>query len=472
MSEELVYASALDLLKWYREKAISPVEVTRAVLDQINKYDGALNAFVLVDEKLALEQARASEARWQAGTPMGLVDGVPTTVKDILLTKGWPTLRGSKSVDAAGPWEDDAPVVARLKENGAVLVGKTTTPEFGWKGVTDSPRTGITRNPWNPAMTSGGSSGGASSACASGMGALHLGTDGGGSIRIPSGFTGIFGHKPSFGRVPAWPLSPFGTVSHIGPMTRSVGDAALMLQVLSGSDSRDWAALPPTKVDYLKYLSRTIKGKRIAYSPNLGYAYVHPEVAAAVRQAVQQLEELGAVVDEVDPGFENPLPIFNTLWWSGARFALRNFTDKQIDELDPGLRDVFVEGAKITLSDYMEATLARGELGIQMKKFHEQYDFLVTPTLSVPAFEVGKLAPQEMQEVGAWVDWTPFSYPFNLTQQPACSIPCGLTKDGLPIGLQIVGAMHDDEGVLMAANAYEGVSPVANARPDLSKLAS
>lgn len=470
MSEQLVYASALDLLKWYREKAISPVEVTRAVLDQISKYDGALNAFVLVDEKSALDQARASEARWQAGTPMGLVDGVPTTVKDILLTKGWPTLRGSKSVDAAGPWEDDAPVVARLKENGAVLVGKTTTPEFGWKGVTDSPRTGITRNPWNPAMTSGGSSGGASSACAAGMGALHLGTDGGGSIRIPSGFTGIFGHKPSFGRVPAWPLSPFGTVSHIGPMTRSVGDAALMLQVLSGSDSRDWAALPPTKVDYLKYLSKTIKGKRIAYSPSLGYAYVHPEVAAAVRQAVQQLEKLGAVVDEVDPGFENPLPIFNTLWWSGARFALRNFTDKQIDELDPGLREVFTEGAKITLSDYMEATLARGELGIQMKKFHEQYDFLVTPTLSVPAFEVGKLSPQELDEVGAWVDWTPFSYPFNLTQQPACSIPCGLTEDGLPIGLQIVGAMHDDEGVLMAANAYEGVSPVSNARPDLSKL--
>jgi aspartyl-tRNA(Asn)/glutamyl-tRNA(Gln) amidotransferase subunit A len=470
MSEDLVYASALDLLKWYREKAISPVEVTRAVLDQINKYNGRLNAFVLVDEKASLEQARASEARWQAGTPLGLVDGIPTTVKDILLTKGWPTLRGSKTVDPSGPWDDDAPVVARLKENGAVLLGKTTTPEFGWKGVTDSPLTGVTRNPWNPEMTSGGSSGGASSACAAGMGALHLGTDGGGSIRIPSAFTGIFGLKPSFGRVPAWPPSPFGTVAHIGPMARNVGDAALMLQVLSGNDPRDWTALPPSNVDYLAALSSTVKGKRIAFSPDLGYATVHPEVAAAVEKAVKQFEQLGAIVEEVNPGFDNPLPIFNVLWWSSARYVLRNYTEKQLGEIDPGLREVFDEAESITLTDYMDASQARVDLGIQMRKFHEQYDYFMTPSLSIPAFKAGKLTPNEMKEAGAWVDWTPFSYPFNLTQQPACSIPCGLTKDGLPIGLQIVGAMHDDEGVLVAANAFEGVSPVAKARPDLSKL--
>ncbi|PHQ70685.1 MAG: amidase [Sneathiella sp.] len=357
-----------------------------------------------------------------------------------------------------------------MKENGAVILGKTTTPEFGWKGVTDSPKTGITRNPWNADMTPGGSSGGAAAACAAGMGALHIGTDGGGSIRIPSAFTGIFGHKPSFGRVPAWPPSAFGTVAHIGPMTRTVGEAALMLQVISGADSRDWTALPFEETDYVGSLSDTVKGKRIAYSPNLGYAYVDPEVAAAVKQAAALFEQMGAIVEEKDPGFGNPLEIFNTLWFSGAHFALKNFTDKQFEEVDPGLQQVFEEGAKITLDQYMQASIARNELGIKMQQFHEDYDLLLTPSLSIPAFEAGKLAPQELAEAGAWVDWTPFSYPFNLTQQPACSVPCGLSSSGLPIGVQLVGRMHDDVSVLVAANAFEGVSPVAGARPDLSKL--
>jgi aspartyl-tRNA(Asn)/glutamyl-tRNA(Gln) amidotransferase subunit A len=470
MGEDLAYASALDLLKWYQEGTVSPVDVTEAVLKQIETYNSALNAFVLVDEEYALAEARKSEDRWRSGKPKGLIDGVPCTVKDIILTKGWPTLRGSKSVDAAGPWEDDAPAVSRLKEQGGVIVGKTTTPEFGWKGVTDSPRTGITRNPWNPDMTPGGPSGGASSACAAGMGALHIGTDGGGSIRIPASFAGIFGIKPSFGRVPAWPLSPFGTVAHIGPMTRTVGEAALMLQVLSGADYRDWFSLPPEDIDYVAELSKTIKGKRIAYSPNLGYATVDPEVASAVKAAAELMEDLGAIVEEKDPGFENPLPIFNTLWFSGARFALRNFTDKQLAEIDPGLRAVFDAAENISLTDVMEANQARGELGITMRKFQEEYDFLMTPSLSIPAFEVGRLAPQDLEAAGAWVDWTPFSYPFNLTQQPACSIPCGLSSGGLPIGLQFVGRMQDDASVLIAANAYEGASPVAGARPDLSKL--
>ncbi|WP_373088941.1 amidase [Sneathiella sp.] len=470
MSEDLAYMSATDLLAGYRDGSISPVEATEAALKQIEKYNGALNAFVLVDEEYALEKARESEARWARDAPIGLVDGVPTTIKDIILTEGWPTLRGSMSVDAAGPWTEDAPVVARLKENGAVLIGKTTSPEFGWKGVTDSPRTGITRNPWNPAMTPGGSSGGAAAACAAGMGALHIGTDGGGSIRIPASFTGIFGIKPSFGRVPAWPLSPFGSVAHIGPMTRTVEDAALMLRVLAAPDVRDWTSLPPTNEDYLAALSASVKGKRIAYSPNLGYATVHPEVAAAVKKAAALFEELGAHVEETDPGFDNPLPIFNTLWWSGAHYALRDFTDKQLSELDPGLRQVFEEAASITLTEYMEATQARGELGVRMREFHQTYDLLLTPALAIPAFEVGRLAPEELETVGGWVDWTPFSYPFNLTQQPACSIPCGLSDGGLPIGLQIVGPMQNDQAVLDAARAFETVSPVATARPDLSKL--
>src|SRR2546430_3300602 len=254
MSRDLCALSATELLDAYRKHELSPLEVTRAVLERIEKLNPVLNAFNLVSDR-ALDDAKASEARWRAGQPKGLLDGVPASIKDIILTKGWPTLRGSKTVDPKGPWNDDAPVTARLKENGAVLIGKTTTPEFGWKGVTDSALTGITRNPWNPAKTPGGSSGGAAAALAAGMGALAVGTDGGGSIRIPCSFTGLFGIKASFGRVPAWPLSPFGTVAHVGPVTRSVTDAALMLNVLAQPDARDWYALPydarawPTRLD-------------------------------------------------------------------------------------------------------------------------------------------------------------------------------------------------------------------------------
>src|SRR6476646_6668109 len=240
---DLCTLSATELLDGYRKHQLSPVEVTRAVLDRIEKLNPVLNAFNLVSDR-AMEDAKASQARWTSGQPKGLLDGVPVSIKDIILTKGWPTLRGSKTVDPKGPWNDDAPAAARLREHGAVLLGKTTTPEFGWKGVTDSPLTGITRNPWNAKKTPGGSSGGAVAAVASGMGPLAVGTDGGGSIRIPCSFTGLFGIKPSFGRVPAWPLSPMGNVAHLGPMARTVADAALMLNVLSQPDARDWHALP------------------------------------------------------------------------------------------------------------------------------------------------------------------------------------------------------------------------------------
>src|SRR3954467_674653 len=246
---DLCALSATDLLEAYRKHQLSPVEVTRAVLERIGDLNPVLNAFNVVSDA-AEKEAKASEARWMSGQPKGLLDGVPVSIKDIMLTKGWPTLRGAKTVDPAGPWNDDAPATARLREHGAVLLGKTTTPEFGWKGVTDSPLTGITRNPWDPKKTPGGSSGGAAAAVAAGMGPLAVGTDGGGSIRIPCSFTGLFGIKASFGRVPAWPPSPFGTVAHVGPMTRSVADAALMLSVMSLPDARDWHALPYEARDY------------------------------------------------------------------------------------------------------------------------------------------------------------------------------------------------------------------------------
>ena len=457
MNSDLCALAATELLERYRKRTLSPVEVTKAVLARIEQLNPKLNAFVMVAADEATREAKESEARWTAGQPKGLLDGVPVSIKDIILTKGWPTLRGSKTIDPKGPWNDDAPVTARLREHGAVLLGKTTTPEFGWKGVTDSPLTGITRNPWNPAKTPGGSSGGAAAAVASGMGPLAVGTDGGGSIRIPCAFTGLFGIKPSFGRVPAWPLSPFGTVAHVGPMTRTVTDAALMLNVIAQPDARDWHALPYDPRDWRMGLDGGVEGLRIAYSPDLGYAKVDPEVAEMVRKAVCVFEELGAKVDQKNPGFADPAPAFTTHWFSGAAFLLKNLKNHEL--IDPGLREVAAQGAKISADELLDAQMKRGALGLHMNLFHRDYDLLVTPTLSIAAFDAGKEVADQMLQA-RWTEWTPFSFPFNLTQQPAASIPCGLTKAGLPVGLHLVGPRYADALVLRAARAFETARPI------------
>jgi aspartyl-tRNA(Asn)/glutamyl-tRNA(Gln) amidotransferase subunit A len=453
MSAELCQLTATALLEAYRRRTLSPVEVAHAVLARIEALNPRLNAFSLVSDR-AIEEAKASEARWTAGQPKGLLDGVPVSVKDLILTRGWPTLRGSKTVDPKGPWNDDAPAAARLREHGALLIGKTTTPEFGWKGVTDSPLTGITRNPWNLAKTPGGSSGGAAAAVATGMAPLALGTDGGGSIRIPAGFTGIFGIKPSFGRVPAWPPSPFGTVAHVGPMTRDVADAALLLTVISQPDARDWYSLPYEPRDYRAGLDSGARGLRIAWSPNLGYAEVDPEVAEIASRAARVFAELGARVEEKHPGFENPGPVFSAHWFAGAAALMRGVKEKR--HVDPGLLEVAAQGAKITVAELQEAHMKRAALGVHMNLFHRDFDLLATPTLAVAAFDVGQESPVK----GRWTDWTPFSYPFNLTGQPAASIPCGFTKAGLPVGLHLVGPRFADALVLRAARAFEQARPI------------
>jgi len=458
MSADLCALSATELVELYRMHAASPVEVARAVLGRIEKLNPELNAFCLISETV-LQEAAASEARWLHGEPRGLLDGVPVSIKDLLLTRNWPTLRGSKTADPKGPWNDDAPCVARLREHGALLLGKTTTPEFGWKGVTDSPLTGITRNPWNKAKTPGGSSGGAAAALASGMGPLAVGTDGGGSIRIPCAFTGLFGLKPSFGRVPAWPLSPFGTVAHVGPMTRSVSDAALMLNVLALPDARDWHSLACDARDYRTHLDDGVRDLRIAFSPDLGYARVDPEVASLVAKAVRVFEDLGAKVEQKNPGFDNAEPMFRTHWFSGAAFLLKDMNKEKRRLVDPGLVEVAEQGARITTTDVLDAQMKRGALGTLMNLFHREYDLLVTPALSVPAFDAGMNFPKTSKNEN-WTDWTPFTYPFNLTQQPAASIPCGLTRDGLPVGLQIVGPKYADALVLRAARAFETARPL------------
>ncbi len=462
---DLNWKSAAQLVKGYARKKFSPVEVTKACLAQIERHDEKLNAMVDVHGEEAIAQAKASEKRWAKGEPQGPVDGVPTLIKDLLLVRGWPTLRGSKTVNPDQPWDQDAPSVARLRECGAVFLGSTTTPEFGWKGVTDSPLTGITRNPWDLTKTPGGSSGGSSAAAAAGYAPLTLGTDGGGSIRIPAGFSGIFGHKPSFGRVPAYPLSPFGTVAHVGPMTRTVEDSCLMMNVISQPDARDWTSLPYDATDYTAKLSKGVKGLRVAFSPTLGYVEVNPQIAKLVKDAVKVLEDLGAKVEEADPGFEDPAPIFRVLWWSGARALLGALPAAKKKLLDPALADVVEQSLSISLDDYFTAVKERGALGSKMRQFMERYDLLITPSLPIPAFEAGQLQPGSADATGKWVNWTPFSYPFNLTQQPAASVPCGFTREGLPAGLHIVGRMFDDRTVLRAAHAYEQATDWLSRRP-------
>ncbi|MGW2566972.1 amidase [Streptomyces sp. NPDC001537] len=453
---DLTELTAVRIVEGYRKGEFSPEEVTRATLERAEQIQPEVNAFVRLLADEALAQARESTERWRRGEPKGLVDGVPTTVKDIILLRGSPTLKGSDTISEQGSWDEDAPSVARLREHGAVFIGKTTTPEFGWKGVTDSPRSGVTRNPYDPARTAGGSSGGAAAAVALGAGPLALGTDGGGSVRIPAAFCGVFALKPTYGRVPLYPASAFGTLAHVGPMTRDAADAALLLDVIGAPDHRDWSALAAAPDSFAAGLYGGVKGLRIAYSPSFGgQVAVQPAVAAAVRRAVERLAELGAYVTETDPDFTDPVDAFHTLWFSGAARVTQQLGPEQRKLLDPGLREICAAGARLTALDYLAAVDVRMELGRRMGRFHESYDLLVTPTLPITAFEAGAEVPKGSGH-RRWTGWTPFTYPFNMTQQPAATVPVGVDGDGLPIGLQLVAARHRDALVLRAAHAlYE-----------------
>ncbi|MEO0681142.1 MAG: amidase [Pseudomonadota bacterium] len=455
---DLAFAGVRQLAEAFRDGSATPADAAEAAFAQIDSRNGEINAFAFVDRDRAFEAAARSAERWKAGRPLSAVDGVPATVKDVMMVDGWETTFGSRVLGSGRPSDWSSPAVDRLLEAGAVLIGQTTTPEIGWKGVTDNTRHGVTRNPWNDEKTPGGSSGGAGAAAAMGAGVLHVGTDGGGSIRIPAAFSGIVGHKPSYGRVPAYPASPYSTLAHVGPMTRSVEDAAIMLSILARPDLRDWHAGPYPVTKFEDALGRSIAGRRIAYSPDLGYADVQPETAKMVHDALQTFRDLGALVQEVAPPFEPPRKALEVLWFAGMAARIRPLDAARRELLDPGLLALAQRGEKIDLADYMAATAARAEFGSRLKRYFADWDFLVTPTVPRPAFDVDAPSPDRTR--GGWSDdWIPFTYPFNLSQQPACSVPCGLTGDGLPVGLQIVGAMHDDEGVLQAAHAFEQARP-------------
>jgi aspartyl-tRNA(Asn)/glutamyl-tRNA(Gln) amidotransferase subunit A len=455
MSDDIGFKTAVELLAAYRQKELSPVEATEAVLDQISRHGNAVNAFALVDEEAALAAAAASEARWVRGETLGPLDGIPTTVKDSSLTRGWPTLVGSRSIDPAQPWDEDAPYVTRLRDAGAVLIGKTTTPEYCWKGVTDSSLNGITRNPWDLSRTAGGSSGGAGAALAAGMCTLALGTDAGGSIRIPASFCGVFGLKPTFGRVALHHTENFSSLSVVGPMTRSVIDAALLMNVICQPEDRDWSNLPSNYLDYLNGLDEGVANLRIAFSPTLGYAsQLNGEVSDCVARAVNLFVTLGAVVEERDPSIDWPIEIYNTIAWAEQSYLLGPIVEKNAAIMDPGLVEIVHVGSGIDENQYFGAVAKCLALSHQMSLFYRDFDLLVTPTLPVTAFKADRYMPKG-NDPRKMNDWLPFSSVFNLSRQPAATVPCGFATNGLPIGLQIVGPMYGETLVLRAARAFE-----------------
>ena len=464
---DLCYTPAARLAELIRAKQLSPVELTRAVLERIERLNPVVNAFCTVTADAALEAARAAEQAVTKGTPLGPLHGIPFSVKDLALTKGVRTMSGSFIFADRVP-DADPPFVRRLRAAGGIFMGKTTTPEFGWKGIGDSPLTGITRNPWNTAMTTGGSSAGAGAATATGLGPLHQGSDGAGSIRIPSGFCGIYGFKPSYGRVPMWPVSNNDYSTHIGPMTRTVADAALMLSVMAGPDDWDRTSLDAAPDDYVGRLSEGIKGLRVAWSPDLGGLHVDPEVAAIVKEAARAFEQLGCVVEEVTPGFADSHDLIRCTWSAHEAGNYAQYLPRWRDRMDPGLVACIEDGLRYSVADYIEARGRKLAHWDSVRPLFERYSLLLTPTLSVAAFPVGRLNPEHWpQHAWDWIEWASFSYPFNFTGQPAATVPAGFTPAGLPVGLQIVGRRFADLAVLQASAAFEAARPWSARRPPL-----
>ncbi len=466
---EIPYLPALELRARYRRRELSPVEVVATILERVDALQPRLNAFVTVTRDRAIEQARAAERAYRDGSA-GPLAGIPLSIKDLTPTRGIRTTMGSLLHRDWVP-DFDAPVVERLFAAGAVLLGKTNTPEFGWKGETSNRVSGTTHNPWRRGRTPGGSSGGAAAAVAAGLGPAQ-GSDGAGSIRIPSCFSGIFGFKPSFGLVPQYPVSAVELLSHIGPMSRTVRDAALMLSVMAGADSRDphsWSQ----PHDYLEPLQgapeRPTQPLRVAWSPKPGTAVVDPEVARLTAAAARRFGELGYQVEEASPDMTDPWELINVMWCVGEAGVHGDRYPAVRDRLDPGLAAIIDTAHTYRALDVAAALRARLDYYHRMRAFMEGYELLLTPTMPLPAFPAGLDKPARIgaTALDGGLSWTPFTYPFNLTGQPAATVPCGFTGDGLPVGLQIVGRRHADGTVLAAAAAFEAANPWAHHHPPL-----
>ncbi len=448
--------SAEDLTTLYARRALSPVEALQAVTERVARLNPRINAFAVMNPG-ALAAAGESEARWAAGRPIGQLDGVPVTVKDLVDVAGFLTRRGSRLLDLA-PAIQDAPSVMGLKREGAVIVGKTTTTEFGWKSPGDCPLHGITRNPWNLHHTPGGSSSGAGAAAAACFGPLHIGTDAGGSVRIPAAWSGVVGLKPTFGRVPQWPLGAFASVAVLGPLTRTVRDAALMLNALGRHDLRDPFCLPDDKRDWRDRIEDGVAGMRIAVLRRPGFdAPVDWEGIAAIEQAAQIFTAAGAEVEEADPGLPDTRAIFNRVWGVALTRLVNSFPSQTRHMLDPGLLEVAAANDGVTAEDFMEFEAQRIAAAHAMARFHQTYDLVLCPTVPnpPPLADARTVNPVE----ALWTNWAPWTCMFNLTRGPAISVPMGFAQNGLPRSVQLGATIYRDDLVLRAARVLEVAMP-------------
>jgi aspartyl-tRNA(Asn)/glutamyl-tRNA(Gln) amidotransferase subunit A len=463
--ETLAWMPATELAPLIRGKKLSPVEVMEAVLARIARFNDRINAFAYLVPEQALVAARAAELTLTGSNPPGSLHGVPVTIKDLAITKDMPTQFGSYIFKDHQP-DEDTPLVERLRAAGAIVIAKTTTSEFGWKGVSESPLTGITHNPWRHGYNAGASSAGAGAAAAAGFGPLHQGSDGAGSIRMPAHFCGVFGLKPTFGRVPAYPVSASDYTTHNGPMSRTVADSALMLQVMAGPHPLDHSSCESAPADYLARLHEGVRSRRFAFSPDLGHARVDPEVASLVRSAAQLFEQLGAIVEEVATPWAAEGPELIRFFWTAHLSRHLPRLPEWETTMDPGLVALIYEGAKVTMADYQIMRERKFAYIAGQNRWLADWDFLLTPAVSVAAFAADRLQPEHWpQHEWDWVSWAEFSYPFNFSGNPAASVPCGIIADGLPVGLQIVGRRFDDLGVLQASAAFEQAQPWAARRP-------
>ena len=452
----LPWISASSLTSLYRRGTLSPVDVVDAMLLRASTLKTHLNAFVLIDEVGARAEAKASEARWRSNAPLSPLDGVPTTIKDTTPVKGWPTRYGSHATDET-PASEDAAVTERLRLAGMVFLGKSATPEFGWKALTDSPLQGTTRNPWNLAHSPGGSSGGASALTAAGINPFNHGNDGGGSIRIPAAHTGLVGLKPSFGRIPQYPAdSPFADVISQGVVSRTVLDTALALNVMAGPDPRDWRSLPADPRDHTIGLDDGVRGWKIGLSLDFGHVTADAEVRALVAAAARRFEDLGAHVEDVGPLIEPLQNSFEPLWIGSFATRLRQIPSQLHGKLDPGFRAAAEKGLTVTLADYAKAYEAKSKLARDLALWHEKFDLLLVPVTPTAAPPVETLYNSEA--FPRWTKGAPYTLPCNLTGQPAASMPAGLTATGLPVGIQIIGPPRADHLVLRAMRALESAS--------------
>ncbi len=469
MSNDLLALTpAWELAELVRTKKLSPVEIVDNLLQRISSLNPKLNAYLTVTEAEARSAAQAAEEAVMKGEELPLLHGVPVSIKDLHVTKGIRTTRGSLACKDFVPDEDEV-VVERLRRAGAIVLGKTNTPEFGQSMTTENRLGDHCRNPWNVERTTGGSSGGAAAAVAAGLGPLALGSDGGGSIRIPAGFCGVYGLKPTQGRVPVYTgLNAMPLFAVSGPITRTVRDAALMLDVMAGHDRRDPTCLRQRPPRFLDALDGELGGLVVAWSSDLGYAGVDPQVRSVAQSAAHVFQSLGCHVEEATPASGEPFSIFATIVLADTYAALGHLLEEHAEQLMPYVKSTLEVGGRVTGYEYSRALGALACFRMHMVEFFERYDLLLTPTSAVPAFPVGQ-RPREIdgREVDRLWGSCPFTTSFNLTGQPAATVPCGFSADGLPIGLQIVGRWGDEVTVLRASAAFERARPWAHRAPPL-----